>query len=283
LGANGAGTDSVCEIRTVLYPNGTIQKFAGPWQGMSITGIAVDSRGNVYVARPSDRSILEIPAGTGQFHALASGLDGPTGLAVDASGNVYVADTYNNAVRKVAGSGGAIQLVAGNGAGGFSGDGGPAADSSLNQPTAIAFAPNGDLIIADTGNSRIRRIDLRSSVITTIAGSGTPGRGGDGGLALGASLNHPRGVAVDKAGDIFIADTDNNVIREIVASSGTIWTVAGTGSTPQGGPAYQRQMAGVLANDAMFSAPAALAFDGAGRLVILDDGDALVRRVAVSS
>src|SRR5207244_6641849 len=121
---------------------------------------------------------------------------------------------------------GNITTVAGNGEQGFFGDNGPATSAGLDTPTALAFDASGNLYIADSNNHRIRKV-ATNGVITTFAGNGVAGYSGDNGPASAASLNHPRGVAVDSTGHVFIADTRNNVVRKV--SSGTISTIAGTG------------------------------------------------------
>jgi NHL repeat len=157
------------------------------------------------------------------------------GVAVDTSGNVYAADSDNNLVVRFV-PGGQMTVVAGNGIGGFSGDGGPATSASLNSPVGVALDSAGNLYIADGNNARIRQVS--GGTITTIAGNGNPGFSGDGGLATSASLNFPAGVAVDSAGNLFIADQYNQRIRMV--SGGTITTEAGNGTAEfsgDGGPA----------------------------------------------
>jgi hypothetical protein len=144
-----------------------------------------------------------------------------SGLAVDGRGNVYVADPGNSIIERFI-PGGQMTVVAGNGIPGFSGDGGPATSASLNQPQGVAVDLAGNIYIADLSNSRIRKVS--GGTITTVAGGGTSG---DGGLATSASLNSPVAVAVDSAGNIYIADAAGNRIREV--SAGIITTVAGNG------------------------------------------------------
>jgi uncharacterized protein (TIGR03437 family) len=147
----------------------------------------------------------------------------PTGTAVDTAGNLYIADAANNRIRKV--STGVITTIAGSGTGGFSGDNGPATSAMLSTPESVAVDSLGNLFIADSGNSRIRKVS--NGVITTIAGNGTAGFSGDNGPATNAQLNGPSGVAVDSAGNLFIADINNSRVRKV--SSGVITTVAGNG------------------------------------------------------
>ena len=137
-------------------------------------------------------------------------------LAIDAQDRLYIADTENQRIRRVDFVTGLIETVAGNGVAGFSGDGGPAVAASLSHPRDIEIARDGRLFIADTDNQRIRVVDLTTGIITTVAGNGTAGYGGDGGSAAEAALWRPFGVAFDGAGDLYIADTFNNRVRRVV-------------------------------------------------------------------
>ena len=192
----------------------------------------------------------------------------PSDVALDGDGNLYIADGNNNRIRKVDSSG-TITTIAGNGPSGgpgiYGGDGGPAVDAQLSNPSAVALDAAGNLYIADRANHRIRKVDS-SGTITTIAGNGPSGGpgiyGGDGGPAVDAQLSNPRGVAVDSAGNVYIADSSNHRIRK-VDSSGVITTIAGTG-------AYGFNGDGGLAVDAQLYSPSAVALDAAGNLYIAD-------------
>jgi uncharacterized protein (TIGR03437 family) len=153
--------------------------------------------------------------------AVGSQLNFPTGIAVDKSGNLYIADGLNNRVRKV--SGGVISTVAGNGTAGYTGDKGPATSAELNNPTAVALDSSGNLYIADSANNVVRMVSS-SGTITTFAGDNTVGYSGDMALATGAQLSNPVGVVADSAGNVYIADAGNNVIRQVY--SGNIVTYA---------------------------------------------------------
>ncbi len=156
----------------------------------------------------------------------------PSGVAGDGAGNFYIADTSNHRVRKVDAAG-VITTVAGDGTCCFGGDGGPAVAAQLAWPESVAVDGAGNLFIADISNHRIRKVDA-AGVITTAAGDGTYGFGGDGGPATAAQLRSPRGVAVDGASNLFIADTFNYRIRKVDAA-GVITTVAGDGTDDFGG------------------------------------------------
>src|SRR5436190_20269805 len=139
-----------------------------------------------------------------------------------------------------------ITTAVGTGEKGFAGDSGPARAASLNGPFDVAFDPAGNLCFSDTFNHRIRRVDARSGGITTIAGNGEPGYSGDGGPAMRASLNEPYGIAIDRGGNIFVADRLNRRVRRIDAANGTITTLAGTGEavySGDGGAAAQAALA----------------------------------------
>ncbi len=193
-------------------------------------GVAVDSSGEIYIADEFNHRIRRVnPSGTiitvaGNGTATYSGDNGPAtsaslyypiGVTVDSSGNIYIADQYNNRIRKVNASG-TITTVAGNGAGGYSGDNGPATSARLTYPEGVAVDSTGDLYIADSGNHRIRKVT--SGTITTVAGNGTPAYSGDNGPATSASLYFPLGVTVDLSGNIFIADYYNSRVRMVTSS-----------------------------------------------------------------
>jgi len=204
--------------------------------------------------------------------AIATDLAHPIALALDSDGRLYVAD--GNQVRRI-NADGTMTTIAGTGRGGFSGDGGPATAADLHGPQSIAIDSAGDVFIADSQNNRVRRVDPRG-IITTIAGSGRAGYGGDGGPAKQAVLNDPTGVAIGFGNTILIADSANNRVR-VVDANGTIDTVAGTAGTGDtnyagdGGPATS----GVL-ND-----PHCIAVDANDNVYIADALNDRVRRVAV--
>ncbi len=268
-----AGTD-------FFFPSTPLPALNSPLA--NIEGVAVDAQGNVYatdyvnniVVRVSPNRVLTVVAGNGirAFSgdggpATSASLHIPTGVAVDLAGNLYIADSSNNRIRKV--SSGTITTVAGNGTQGFSGDGGPATSASLYYPTGVVVDSAGNLYIADSSNNRIRKVS--SGTITTVAGNGTQGFSGDGGPATSASLYYPDGVAVDLAGNLYIADSSNNRIRKV--SSGTITTVAGNGTqgfSGDGGPA----------TSASLYYPDGVSVDSAGNLYIADTRNCRIRKVS---
>lgn len=208
--------------------------------------------------------------------ATAVGISNPEGVAVDAAGNFYVTDLLHR-VRRVSPDG-IITTIAGTVTQpGFSGDGGPAAQALLSGPTDVALDGEGNLYIADSGNRRIRKID-RNGIITTVAGNGVSGFAGDGGPATAASLSSDLGIALDTAGNLYIADAQNNRIRR-VSPDGIITTIAGSGPTGSGsGTGFSGD--GGLATQARLRRPADIAIDQAGNLYIADSGNQRVRRVS---
>ncbi|MFN0120399.1 MAG: hypothetical protein ACKV2V_07850 [Blastocatellia bacterium] len=193
----------------------------------------------------------------------------PNGLAIDARGNLYVADIGAHAIFRV-NNGGRLTLIAGNGQAGFGGDGGPAARAQLHAPHDILFDAAGNLLIADTGNQRIRRIDT-SGVITTIAGDGKALQSNYNGSVPDTSLNNPQAIAMDRQGQLLIADTYNHVVR-LLDKQGKLSVFAGSvaGYGGDGGPATKAQISLTMA--------VAVAPDGS--VYISDAGNSRIRRVA---
>jgi sugar lactone lactonase YvrE len=257
FGADGTLYASDC-VGGRIYrvdPAGVVTVFAG-------TGVSSPAGG---------LSPEGVPATQADLHC-------PMGLAFDPAGNLLVADHANNRVRAI-GPDGLINTVVGSGPigtssddGDLTGDGGPALEAALQEPTAIAFDAAGNLYIADRDNHAVRRVDP-SGIITTVAGSGERGFAGDDGPAIDADLSRPQGVAVDGAGNIYISDSDNHRIRK-VDPSGVITTIAGTGEpgySGDGGPAI----------DAMIVDPYMLVVDGTGSLLFSSSGN-VIRKVDTS-
>ena len=208
--------------------------------------------------------------------AINAEMEAPESIAVDSAGNIYIPDSDVGVVRKVIASTGVIATIAGTGTQGYSGDGGPATSAQLNNPMAVAVDAAGNVYISDQNNNRIRKVDASTGVITTVAGTGTADYSGDNGAATSAALSSPEGIAFDGAGNLYIADTENSVIRKLTVSTGIITTVAGNhswGDSGDGGPA----------TSAAFFEPTGVAVDSAGNLYISDGGDSIVREVAAST
>jgi TonB family protein len=248
------------------------------------SSVAPDGVGGFYVSSPNLNRIyhvaadgkIRLAAGNGLGFggdggpATAALLNHPHSLAVDSQGNLYIADTRNNRVRKVTAAG-VITTVAGNGEKGFGGDGGQAASAQLGSPFDIAVDSAGNLYIADITYPCIRKV-TSTGMITIVAGNGKAGSIGDGGQATSAQLHYPYGIAVDSAGNLFIADSSANRIRK-VTSSGIISTVAGNGSnggySGDGGPATATQL----------NSPDGIAVDSAGNLYFADHFNNRIRKI----
>ncbi len=233
-----------------ITPFGQLQIFSLP------LAVAADHLGNFYVSDTEPRVLQITPAnvttivagnGTAGYtgdttQASTASISYPTGVAVDLAGNVYLTDYTHSRIRMV-NSAGIINTIAGNGKPVFSGDNGPAKSAGMD-PYDVAADTQGNLYIADKLNDRIRKITPNGN-ITTVAGTGTPGYSGDGGLATAAQLTTPEGVAVDANGNLYITDFGNSVVRR-VTSGGLITTIAGTGTyfpaTGDGGPAIAAQI-----------------------------------------
>jgi sugar lactone lactonase YvrE len=255
----------------------------GDFSPPQVSAVATDPFGNTYLAstlqcvfRVDSNGNITRVAGTCKAGssgdggpALSAQLNYPEGVAADAAGNLYIADRNNNRIRKVS-STGTITTVAGTGSAGFSGDNGPATSAQLNYPSSVALDPFGNLYIADQNNNRIRMVSP-TGAITTVAGNGSAGYTGDNVPATSSALNYPTGVAADSSGNLFIADTQNNRIREV--SGATITTVAGNGNftyTGNGGPA----------TSAGLEKPQGVAVDSNGTLYIADTDNNWIRAVS---
>ncbi|MGA2502233.1 MAG: Ig-like domain repeat protein, partial [Tepidisphaeraceae bacterium] len=216
--------------------------------------------------------------------ATVAGLNQPSAVAVDGAGNLYIADSAHHRLRMVTASTGVISTIAGDGIEAYRGDGGVAVSASLGSPTGVALDGAGNLYIADSILNVVRKLTAipgaspSTWIISTVAGTGTAGSGGDGGPASSATLNMPTGVTLDASGNLYIADTDNHEIRKVTLATGTITTVAGKlvnsangsgGYSGDGGPATAAEL----------NFPYTVAFDAAENMYIPDSGNNVVRVV----
>jgi sugar lactone lactonase YvrE len=248
--------------------------------------LAVDGAGTLYIAdtrncriRAVTAATLTTVAGEGSCTyagdggpAIEANLNWPQAVAIDEQGAIYIADTENCVLRKVAA--GTIATLAGTAECTFGGDGGPASQAQLNWPSGLALDAAGNIFIADTLNCRIRRIDAANGVMTTVAGNGECGYGGDGGPATSALLDHPSDVAVDTLGQLVIADTGNCRIRQVRPEGRLIFTLAGTGDcgySGDGGPAV----------DAAFNEPSRVSIAPDGAVYVADTANGRVRVITV--
>ena len=230
-----------------------------------------------YYIGSSSSSLIYSIAGSGIYGytgdnepATLAELDSPSGIVRDSSGNVYFSDISNHVVRKIAAGTGILTRIAGNGKSGYSGDGGQATSAELSGPTSLALDAHGNLFIADTGT--VREMNLASGIISTYAGNPGATTPGDGGPATAAGLAYVGGIAIDAAGNLFIAEAYTPVIREVNAGTGIISTIAGStyGFTGDGGPASSATFRGIYG----------MAFDAIGNLYVTDAGNYLIRKLA---
>ena len=245
VGTNGsAGDDAAATAAQLYYP----------------CGLVVDGSGNIFIADTNNNKIRKVVSGGNISTAVGDGTAGfldqvtdnkdpltvelnrPVSVSLDPAGTLYIVDTFNNRIRKLA-SDGTVTTVAGSDTNGYAGEGGPATSAKLANPQAIAWDAAGNMYIADTGNHAIRKVSA-DGTIRTVAGNGIPGFSGDGGPASAATLNNPKGMAFDAAGNLFFADSFNGRIR-VIKTDGTIDSIAGNGSygdLGEGGPAYAAQL-----------------------------------------
>ena len=249
-------------------------------------GVVVDSQGDIFIADEFFNAVREVNATTGLMTTIAGNgtygyrgdggpataaeLADPAGLAIE-GGNLYIADSGNNVIREVNLTTGVITTVAGDGTYGDSGDGGKATAAELSNPLGVAVDSSGNIYIADEYDNAIREVNAATGDISTIAGDGTYGYSGDGGQATDAELSDPSGVALDGSGDLFIADTDNDVIREVNLTSGAITTVAGIGGDNNYGGD------GGFPTAATLDGPSDLAVNSAGTVYVADTFNNVIR------
>ena len=239
----------------------------------------ISDNGNYRVRKISAAGIITTIAGTGTLGfsgdggaATAARVQGLSGITTDATGNIYIADLGNQRVRKINTSG-IISTIAGNSSGGYSGDGGPATAAELMNPMDVVTDTTGNLYITDGLNNVIRKINT-SGTISTYAGTGISGFSGDGGAATAARLNYPRGISIDKHGNLYFADYASHAVRKI-STSGTITTIAGTGTAGFSGD-------GGEATAATMHYPADVAIDADGNVIISDNDNNRIREIVTA-
>jgi hypothetical protein len=252
---------------------------------------AFDANGNLFVAEAMNHCVRRVEAGTGTITTVAgtgeqgySGDGGPAtaatfnqpySLQVDNNGDLYIVDRLNAVIRRVDAATGIIATVAGTGSPGYSGDGGPGVNAQLREPNDCFLDGDGGLLIADVQDQRVRRLDLRSGIITTFAGNGEKARGGDGGPAVDAGILGARAVCRDQRGNTYICEREGNGIRKVDAN-GIMSPFAGTGEggyTGDGGPAVA----------ATWGGPKAIRCDHQGNLLVVDTENHAIRMINAAS
>ncbi len=295
-------------VRMVSDDNGNIQTIAGKFMGFNNSGsqyagdggpareallnvclkIALDPAQNLLITDNGNNVIRQVTSNDQLISTIVGSFPGeagyegdggsatdalvsnPQGIALDAEGDLFISDTQNNTIRRVSRATGVITTIAGLGPDqpGYSGDGGPAIESTLNSPAGLVLDANGNIYFSDKGNNVIRKIS--NGIITTIAGNGDSGNTGDGAPALNASIMAVNGLAVDRDGNIYL--TSGNKIRMVDQATGTISTVVGTGEegySGDGGPAIEAKL----------STPWGITVDSEGNLYIADSGNSAIRMV----
>jgi len=264
--------------------NGSNRNSAADKLLRSPAGVAYDSAGNLYIAdrnnhmvrRAAKDGTIQIVAGTGRQGFSGDGaaatqaeLDSPSGVGLDSKGNLYIVDSRNHRIRMVDLSG-VITTIAGDGVAGFSDDDSLATKAHLRSPEGLSLGPDDTLYIADSGNHRVRKIS-KAGLITTVAGNGEEGFGGDGGIATTAELDTPTSLALDGNGQLYIADRDNERIR-IVDVNGLIRTVAGSSSHSYVGGRG-------AAASASLTRPNGVAIDSSGNIFVADEGNHRIQQI----
>ena len=208
--------------------------------------------------------------------AVNAWLSGPWGIVIEANGNLVISDTRNSRIRRMSSSTGIINTIVGSGSMGDGGDGGDASLAMLAGPSDVAYDLAGHLLVSDTVNCRVRKVDAGTNLISTIAGTGSPGYNGDNISATVAQFSAPVGIAIDGSGDIYVADRDNDRVRRIDHATGIVVTLAGNGVTGYNGD-------GIASSSAYLNRPVDVAFGPSGDLYIADRDNNRIRKVAKSS
>ena len=285
LTCSAAGAQIITTVAgngTTLYNGDTIAAIAATLYAPS--DAAFDMEGNMYISDGSHYRIRKVNtagvittiAGNGTIGysgdggpATAAQVYGTLGILFDNAHNMYFADSYNHCIRKI-NTDGIISTIAGTGVPGYNGDNIPATAAQLYNPHYMVFDAVGNMYITDFGNWRIRKINT-SGIITTIAGTGVEGYGGDDSAAISARMDGPYGLALDNGGNIYFADFYNNVIRKIDAA-GIISTIAGTGNAGYSGD-------GAAATSAWFKNPAGILIGNSGNIYVADVNNHVIREI----
>jgi sugar lactone lactonase YvrE len=291
---------NAARVRRILKTTGALETLAGNGRASfagdggpatsaalkSPSEVAFDWDGNLYIADSANYVLRRVDAKTkiittiagirknrftGDGPALESALARPGGLTFDRDGRLVIADTMNARIRRLDLTTGRIETLAGSGDMVFSGPG-PALETGMAWVNAPRFDRAGNIFFCDTGNNRILRLDAKTGRVEVAAGSGLTRYKGDGGPALAAEMNQPASLAVDAAGNVFIADTQNHAIRRLDAKTGVLTTIAGDGEpgfAGDGGPAAKARL----------NFPAGLGLDGKGNLYVVDSVNARIRKI----
>jgi sugar lactone lactonase YvrE len=264
----------------------TASELSGP------QGLALDASGNIYIADLVNNRIRRIDIstglistiagnGTGAYNgdgvlATAAEINQPSALNFDPAGDLYFTDRGNNRVRKITKGTGIISTIAGNGTAGYNGDGIAATTAELSSPNEVSFDASGNIYIADWFNHRVRKVNITTGIISTVAGTGTGGYNGDGIAATTAEINAPCGITFDTMGNMYVCEYGGFRVRMISATTGLISTVAGNGTGGYNGD-------GIAATAAELNGPAYIKFDNAGNMFIGDASNQRVREISGST